>query len=92
MVVAYPFMCASMYKWNTSIIVCASRAVERQISKTLLVVPVRQDIRTLQGLFNSKPAGATGLSVCPRRYPVNLRSRSITTLVLVLYKEQIWVN
>lgn len=35
---------------------------------------------TLQGLFNSKPAGANGLSDCPRRKPVNLRSRSIICL------------
>lgn len=33
---------------------------------------------TLHGLFNSNPGGAAGLSVCPLRYPVNLRSRSIT--------------
>jgi len=30
------------------------------------------------GLFNSKPFGATGLSVCPLKYPVNLESLSIT--------------
>lgn len=35
---------------------------------------------TLQGLFSSKPGGAFTLSVCPRRYPVNLLSRSITGL------------
>jgi hypothetical protein len=34
--------------------------------------------RTLHGLFSSNPSGAEGLSVCPRRYPVNLLSRSIT--------------
>jgi hypothetical protein len=35
------------------------------------------------GLLNSKPFGATGLSVCPRGKPVNLASRSITCMVLV---------
>jgi hypothetical protein len=35
-------------------------------------------IHTLHGLLSSKPAGATGLSVCPRTNPVNRRSRSIT--------------
>jgi hypothetical protein len=33
---------------------------------------------TLQPLVNSKPAGARAWSVCPRRYPVRRRSRSIT--------------
>lgn len=33
---------------------------------------------TRQGLFNSKPGGAATLSVCPRKYPVSLLSRSIT--------------
>ena len=33
---------------------------------------------TRHGLFSSKPGGASTLSVCPRRYPVNLLSRSIT--------------
>lgn len=33
---------------------------------------------TLQPLLSSKPAGATAWSVCPRRYPVRRRSRSIT--------------
>lgn len=32
---------------------------------------------TFQGLLTSNPAGASTLSVCPRRYPVNLLSRSI---------------
>lgn len=56
---------------------CASRAVEYAISRQS---PKEKDVElTLQGLFNSKPAGADGLSVCPLKYPVNLRSRSITT-------------
>jgi hypothetical protein len=33
---------------------------------------------TLQPLVNSKPAGARDWSVCPRKYPVRRRSRSIT--------------
>ena len=33
---------------------------------------------TFQGLFNSKPAGASGLSICPLKVPVSRRSRSIT--------------
>lgn len=33
---------------------------------------------TLHGLFNSKPGGASCLSVCPRKSPVSRRSRFIT--------------
>jgi len=36
-------------------------------------------VHTLQGLFNSNPRGASGLSVWPLRNPVNLKSRSITS-------------
>ena len=38
---------------------------------------------TLHGLFSSKPGGAVTLSVCPRKYPVNLLSRSITATISV---------
>lgn len=41
-----------------------------QISKT--------GVHTFQGLFSSNPGGAIGLSDCPRKKPVSLRSRSIT--------------
>ena len=34
---------------------------------------------TLQALLNSNPSGAFTVSVCPRKNPVSLRSRSITT-------------
>jgi hypothetical protein len=41
-------------------------------------MPCRVERLTLQPLVNSKPAGARAWSVCPRRYPVRRRSRSIT--------------
>ena len=45
--------------------------------------PIIAGKHTLQGLFNSKPNGAVGVSVCPLKNPVNLLSRSITILTLV---------
>ena len=44
---------------------------------------------TLQGLFNSKPFGASGLSVCPLAKPVNRRSRSITRFEISTWDEVI---
>jgi hypothetical protein len=50
---------------------------------TLIMIIFKPDVMsrpklTLQPLVNSKPAGAKAWSVCPRRYPVRRRSRSIT--------------
>ncbi len=61
-------------------------AISRDLEYALLrlfavnecVASVRERMLTRQGLFSSKPGGASTLSVCPRRYPVNLLSRSIT--------------
>lgn len=44
-------------------------------------------LRTLQGLFNSNPIGAAGLSVCPLKNPVNLRSLSITVFQVSINAE-----
>ena len=45
------------------------------------VCAVTASILTLHGLFNSNPAGALWLSVCPRKNPVNRRSRFITVTI-----------
>lgn len=57
---------------------CASPPAMRDVSECTSEDMDLQFRLTRQGLFSSKPAGATGLSVCPLRKPVNLLSRSIT--------------
>lgn len=53
-------------------------ALLRLFAVSECVASVGTRMLTRQGLFSSKPGGAVTLSVCPRRYPVNLLSRSIT--------------
>lgn len=62
---------------------CSSRCPSRAVYPALASIQDHTNIAahrtlTLHGLLSSKPAGAFGLSVCPLRKPVSLRSRSIT--------------
>src|SRR5450759_201688 len=50
----------------------------KYVSMSVRTTLFAHQTHTFHGLFNSKPAGATGLSDCPLKYPVNRLSRSIT--------------
>ncbi len=68
------------YLWSRSASSTKSgvRPVEMSVTPFINV----KVLLTLQGLFNSNPSGASTLSVCPLKYPVKRRSRSITTHLL----------
>jgi hypothetical protein len=72
----------------------SSRAAVDVVSKYTLNMRTITGIwrRTLHGLFSSNPSGAEGLSVCPRRYPVSLLSRSITVFGLAMNKFAVFVG